>query len=169
MRGVVNKKADVKIMQMAFMLVFVFIFFAFAFMFILKIQSVKMAANYNLIERENSISLVESVANMPELNCDSTRTLCLDEDKISVFSSVSSTYAGLWKIETIRIRKLYPKNEKNIRCPALNCSFYDIFNSGRKNVIENGAFVSICKKSKIDGIAQEICEMGKLSVGITKK
>jgi hypothetical protein len=161
-----NKKADMKIMQMTFMILFVFIFFSFAGLFFLSIQSGKISENFNTLQRESAISSVETIANMPELNCDSSRTMCLDEDKVVTFATISKSYKSFWPVASIKVRKVFPKNTKDIKCPAVNCSYYEVYNSNQTNVVEYGTFVSICKAVRNEGVVQEICELGRLDVGV---
>lgn len=162
----VNKSGDMKIQQMTFMILFVFIFFSFAGLFFVSIQKSKINENYNTLQRESAIASIETISNMPELNCDSTRTLCLDEDKIITFASISKSYKNFWPVASIKVRKVYPKNVKNIKCPAVNCSYYEVYNSNQTDVIEYGTFVSICKAVKNEGVVQEECELGRLDLGV---
>lgn len=162
-----NKHADMKIMQMTFMILFVFIFFAFAGLFFVSIQKTKLVENFNTLQRESAIASAETIANMPELNCDSTRTLCLDEDKIITFSSIARSYRNFWPVASITVRKVYPKNLKDIKCPAANCSYYEIYNSNQTNIMNYGTFVSICKEVAYEGVVQDdICELGRLDIGV---
>jgi hypothetical protein len=163
---VTNKKADMKIQQMTFMILFVFIFFSFAGLFFISIQKGKIAENFNALQRESAISSVETISNMPELNCDSSRTLCLDEDKVITFASISKSYKNFWPVASISVRKVYPKIVKDIKCPAVNCSYYEIYNSGQNDTIKYGSFVSICKAVKSEGVIQQVCELGRLDLGV---
>jgi len=162
----IRKKADMKIQQMTFMILFVFIFFSFAGLFFVSIQQGKLNENFNALQRESAIASVETIANMPELNCDSSRTLCLDEDKIVTFATISKSYKNFWPVASIKVRKVFPKNVKDIKCPAVNCSYYEIYNSNQTNIIEYGTFVSICKAVRNEGVVQEICELGRLDLGV---
>ena len=163
---VLSKKADMKIQQMTFMILFVFIFFSFAGLFFVSIQKGKINENFNTLQRESAISSIETIANMPELNCDSSRTLCVDEDKVITFTTISKSYKSFWPVASIKVRKVFPKNVKDIKCPAANCSYYEVYNSNQTNVVEYGTFVSICKAVRNEGVVQEICELGRLDVGV---
>ena len=162
----INKKADTKIMQMSFMIVFVFIFFAMVLLFFVSMQKGKIAGNYNVLQKETAVASIRTISNMPELNCDSQKSFCLDEDKIIVFSGMSNSYKSFWPVSSITVRKAYPKNPKNIKCPAVNCTYYEVYNSDQTDSISYGAFVSICKKIRDRGVTQEICELGRLEVGV---
>ena len=62
----VNKIADMKIMQMTFMILFVFIFFTFAVLFFVATQSGKITENFNVLQKESAIASIETIANMPD-------------------------------------------------------------------------------------------------------
>lgn len=163
---VLNKKADMKIQQMTFMILFVFIFFSVAGLFFVSIQSARMTQAYNLLQKETAISSIQTIANMPELNCEPSRSFCVDEDKLMVFAGRSGSYGDFWPVASIKVRKAYPKSTKDIKCPAANCTYYEIYNSQQKNIQEYGIFVSICKKLREGGVIQEECEIGRLDVGV---
>lgn len=162
----INKMADMKIMQMTFMILFVFIFFTFAGLFFLTIQSGKITENYNALEKERVMSSTETIANMPELNCDSSRTLCLDEDKIITFTSMSNSYKNFWPVTSIKVTRVFPRGIEGRAYPQSNYSYYSIYDSKQKNIAEYGTFVSVCKVVKTEGVAQEVCELGRLELGI---
>ena len=165
----VNKLGDMRIQQMTFMILFVFIFFSIAGLFFLSIQSTKINQNYNTLQKESATASIETIANMPELNCDSDTTLCLDEDKIASFATISRSYKDFWPVASIKVMKVYPKMLKDKPCPAANCSYYVVYDSNQSNVQEYGTFVNICKAVKIEGVVQEVCELGRLNVGVKIK
>jgi hypothetical protein len=162
----VDKHGDMRIQQMTFMILFVFIFFSIAGLFFLSIQSAKINQGFNLLQKDSAISSIQTIASMPELNCDSTRSLCVDGDKLMIFASSSSSYRDFWPVASIEVRKAYPKKLEDIRCPLANCTYYEVYNSKQTNIQKYGTFVSICKKIKNDGVIQEECEIGRLDVGV---
>jgi hypothetical protein len=164
-----RKRADVRIQQMSFMILFVFIFFSVAALFFLSIHTRGIKENFADLQRETAIASISTISNMPELNCDSSRTLCLDEDKLYVFASHSSDYEEFWPVASIKVRKVFPKQREEIQCPSSNCSFYKIYVSTEKNIQEYGTFVNICKKTNDQGYIQEECGIGRLEVGIKIK
>jgi len=161
-----QKKADMRIQQMTFMILFVFIFFSVAGLFFVSIQSGKMTQAYNLLQKETAISSIQTIANMPELNCEPSRSFCVDQDKLMVFAGSSGSYGDFWPVASIKVRKAYPKSTQDIQCPAANCTYYEIYNSRQTNIQEYGIFVSICRKLRSDGVIQEECEIGRLDVGV---
>lgn len=165
----VTKKADMRIQQMAFMIIFVFIFFSLVGMFFLRIQLSTLKSTKSSLDMDLTISSIETIMNMPELNCGNTSFLCIDEDKVFALSSMSGAYSGLWPISSLEIRKIYPKSDAEITCPAANCTTYKIYDSMQSSSQKYGTFVSLCKKVKRDGIVQDDCTIAKLEVGVKIK
>lgn len=136
-------------------------------LFILMFYSKDLKSGYEAQQINLAIASLETIANMPELNCDSQKSFCLDEDKLIVFSSNAQRYADFWPVAYIKVRKIYPIPEEQIRCPGANCTYFEIFNSNQSSVVGRDTFVSICKKvSRSSGIIENICEIGKLDVGV---
>lgn len=159
-----GKKGQMKIQQMAFMLVAVFLFFALVGLFFFGWQYSELKKSYAESQKEQAITSLKVIAGMAELNCDDSRELCLDEDKIQALSE-SKTYDKIWPVASIKVIKVYPAPEKTIKCPAPNCSYYNVYDSGQKNVEGFSTFVNICKKIKDEAGRYEKCEIGKLILG----
>jgi hypothetical protein len=164
----VNKKADMQIQQMAFMLLFTFIFFAMVGLFLVMFYSKDAKFNYEVQQINLAISSLETIANMPELSCTSQRSFCLDKDKLLVFASNAARYKDFWPVAYIKVRKVYPIPQEQIRCPSADCTYYEIYDSHEQDsVIGRDTFVSICEKvARPSGAIEEICEIGKLDVGV---
>ncbi len=161
-----NKRGDLQIQQMAFMLLFVFIFFAIAGLFFVMFYSKDLKSSYESGQIDLAVSSLETIANMPELNCDSQTSFCLDEDKLYVFASNTERYSEFWPIAYIKVRKVYPSSNLEIRCPNTNCTYYEVYNSNQTSVIGRDTFVSICKRvPKAQGYDNE-CTIGRLDVGV---
>ena len=148
------KRAQLKIQQMAFMILAVFFFFILVGLFFLSWQSRGVKENFEQLQKEQAISSLSVVSDMPELNCDSRESLCIDEDKIYVMSN-SVQYEELWPVESVKIFKIYPVLESFV-----------VYDSGQKNTKEYSTYVSVCKKMKEFGSVYNKCEIGKLVVGV---
>lgn len=161
------KKADMQIQQMAFMIVAVFIFFGLVGIFFINIQIKKLGGNAASLQRDQAISSLQVIADMPELAFKSSETLVLDEDKLRVMSEdFGKNYESLWPVASIDVYKIYPKPEKFIKCPAQNCNHYKIYDNNQTSKQTYSTFVSICSKQKESGSFYERCEIGKLVVGV---
>lgn len=155
----VEKKGDTKIMQMSFMILFVFIFFALVGLFFISYYSKDLTTKYESQQIDLAIASLETIANMPELNCASDREYCLDEDKLLYFSLNSNNYSDFWPVAYVKVIKLYPKN---------STTTYNIYSSPNpsESVIGRDMFVSICKQVRRLGLEYQECSIGKLDVGV---
>jgi len=90
-RGLSNR-GQMKIMQMAFMIVAVFFFFVLVGLFFLSIQFKDVKGSAAQLQRDQAISSLRVIADMPELSYDSGESATLDEDKLKVMSGNFSRY-----------------------------------------------------------------------------
>jgi len=159
-------KAQLKIQQMAFMIVAVFFFFLLIGMAYLSYQFASVKTKYADLQKEEAIRSLETLTNMPELSC-SESFLCIDEDKLYALS-VKGGYDELWPVASIKVYKIYPsfKGSTQVKCPDANCNYYLVYDSGQKSVEEYASFVSLCKKVREGGYTYNKCEIGKLAVGV---
>ena len=161
-----GKKAQYKIQQMAFMILAVVFFFILVGLFFLGWQYKNIKSNAEQLQKEEAISSLRVIADMPELNCNSGRSFCIDEDKLNaLINSSYNSYNDFWPVESIKVYRIYPKFEKEIKCPGLNCNYFAVYDSKKANK-EYAAYVSICKKIKQQGFVYEKCEIGKLLAGV---
>lgn len=161
------KKGQMKIQQMAFMILAVFLFFILVGLFFLNVSFRDLNKGAEQLYKDQAISSLEVIANMPELSYDSRESLTLDEDKLRIMSgNFSSAYEGFWPVASVKAYKVYPKIDKMIKCPALNCNYYEVYDSGQTSVKEYSTYVSICRKVKDVGYVYDRCEIGKLVVGV---
>ena len=162
-----NKSAQMKIMQMVFMIIAVFLFFILVGLFFLAISLKDLKGNAAQLQKEQAISSLETIADIPELNYHSTKAMTLDEDKIKIMTgNFSSDYEQFWPIASIGVYKIYPSFDEVKKCPGIDCNFYEIYNNGQTNVKTYSAFVSICNKVRELGSVYDRCEIGKLVVGV---
>jgi len=161
-----NNKAQMKIQQMAFMILAVFLFFILVGLFFLSIEFRGLRQKAMLLQEESAVSSLKVISDMAEINFDSSETLVLDEDKLRILlGDFGKYYETFWPVSSIKVYKIYPAGEI-IKCPSLNCNYYEIYNSGQKNVKEYSTYVSICRKIKEFSYVYDKCEIGKLVVGV---
>jgi hypothetical protein len=159
--------AQMKIQQMAIMILAVFLFFILAGLFILTIQSRGLFQNYDILQKNKAITSLKSISGMTEFACDFKTHSCLDEDKLLAMAELSRSYSGFWSVSSIEVYKIYPAFSKVIDCPNTNCNHYKIYNSGKNTTLSYSTLISICKKARYDGSPYEVCEIGKLVVGVS--
>tara|TARA_B100001971_G_C18124342_1_gene501197 strand:- start:85 stop:615 length:531 start_codon:yes stop_codon:yes gene_type:complete len=161
-----NKKAQMKIQQMAFMIVAVFFFFILVGLFFLKVQFSGIQKSSAELEKEQAISSLKVIANMQELNCNSRESLCLDKDKIKIMSGeLKELYETFWQIASIKVYLLDTGQTEIISCPALNCNYFEIFDNQQNSSEEYSTYISVCEKIRELGYVYDNCEIAKLVVG----
>ncbi len=157
----VAKRAQFQIQQMAFMIVAVVIFFVLVGMFFLVYQSRNLQGNYEQLQKDEAISSLSVLANIPELSCGS---LCLDLDKVEVMAN--KDYSDFWALGSVKVYQVYPESSSIVKCPAPNCNYWEVYDSGQKNIKEYSTFVSVCRKKSEQGSVYDQCEIGKLVLGV---
>ena len=99
------KKAQLKIQQMAFMLIAVTLFFVLVGMFILTIYVSELKNSAAILDEKNALLLVTKLANSPEFSCGGSfgnlRTNCIDADKVMMLRERISNYENFWDVENI--------------------------------------------------------------------
>jgi hypothetical protein len=163
-----SSRAQMKIMQMAFMLVAVFLFFVLAGLFFLGIQLKDVKGSAAQLQRDQAISSLSVVADMPELNYNARDSNSLDEDKLMVMSggNFSNRYSDFWPVSSVAVYKLWPVANSIKPCPGVGCNYYELYNNEQGNVKTYSSYVSICKRVKESGFVYDRCSVGKLEVGV---
>ncbi len=151
---------------MSFFIIAVFIFFTLVGMFFIGFYFNSLKGSVSTLEKNQAIASLQTIANMPEFNCNSREEFCLDENKLRIMTTYAPLYRDFLPVESIKVYKLYPRQEEQRQCPGVNCSYYVILESTQKNVKEVSTFVSICKKDPRFGYVFDDCEIGKLVVGV---
>ena len=164
-----NKKAQIKIQQMAFMLIAVTLFFVFVGLFMLSIVTSGLKEKANTLEENNAVLLVSKLADSPEFSCGdlfSAKSNCVDADKIMVLKD-NKKYAGFWGVKEIKIEIIYPSQTKKILCTEENfpeCSMIVIYSEDSENKIYKSNFVNLCRKEFVENEIKDKCDIAKLMV-----
>jgi len=165
-----SKKAQLKIQQMAFMLIAVTLFLALVGMVALSfgISSLKNASN--ALEEKNAFLLVSKLSDSPEFSCgkafENQRINCVDSDKAIILKNRISKYGNFWGVSSIELRKIYPPSNTDIDCNLENypeCNKIEILKGTAKASFSN--FVALCRKESSTNGIENKCELAKLIVG----
>jgi hypothetical protein len=168
----VEKKAQLKIQQMAFMLIATTLFFALVGIFALgfKLSGAKGIATS--LQEQNAMMLATRIANSPEFSCGKSfgnQVDCVDFDKVMALTEDVSKYSEFWEISNLEIRKIYP--EGNEICTLENYPNCNRILIGKEEVsgtyIPN--FVSLCRKEVEEGQIYDKCELALIMVAYNKK
>jgi len=161
-----TKKGQMKIQQMAFMLIAVSLFFVVAGMFIILINFSGLKQSARALEEQDALLLVSKIASSPEFSCQEAfgniMTDCIDLDKAMALKENIKDYSGFWGAG-IKIMKVYP-TDINVECTTTNypdCGQITLSSSDQGTGVSN--FVSLCRKVS-DGNIYDKCELGRIIV-----
>jgi len=164
-----SKKAQMKIQQMAFMLIGVFLFFGLVAMIVLTVKISGLKNSVSDLREQNSLLLVTKLASSPEFSCErafgTEKTDCVDLDKVMMLKENIAKYSNFWGVKNIEIRRIYPEN-KNISCTTSiypNCDTIQLMNKASTGY-DKYNYVTLCRKAVYNGKIVNKCEMGILIV-----
>ncbi|MEK6807915.1 MAG: hypothetical protein AABX75_02700 [Nanoarchaeota archaeon] len=155
----VLKRGQLKMQQMAFMILAVFLLFVLVGVFFVSFYSGQIKEKAEIIKKNKAIGIAGLLANSPEFSCGSQ---CVDADRAMILRD-KEIYDELWPVRSIRIYTIYPK-KPIVECTAEsypNCNYFSILNKSEEvKTVES--FISLCKRQ-----GEEIlnCEIGRFVVG----
>lgn len=168
-----KKKSQLKIQEMAFMLMAVVLFFILAFLFFVTIKYRQMYKEAGLIEQEKTLSTVAKLSDTAEFTCG--KTLCIDTDKLIVMKD-RKAYDGFWPwpLTSISVVRIFPtQNQSFVECNKNNypeCNLFKVYDKKSYENIETvSTFVSLCRKEMKNNYVYEKCELGKIVAGFEPK
>jgi len=167
--GKLKDKGQVKIQQMAFMLIALTIFFVLVGLFVLGFNLSKIKGTANELENKNALFLASKLANSPEFSCGNSfgnnKLSCIDLDKVMALKENIEDYDRFWDVANIEIQKIYPVEEEIICTKGNypNCNFIKLREKELSGV-DLYNFVSLCHKEKQGENFYDKCEIGRLMV-----
>lgn len=169
-----SNKAQLKIQEMAFMLLAVVLFFTLVGLFVLTLVYSNLHDEATRINEERTISAVSSLADTPELSCVAAKSNCIDGDKL-VSLLGKQEYAQFWPFSSLKVIQFngLEKNESAlIDCNFANypdCDLYVIYDRHIPNERAIHSFVSLCRKEYENGYVYDHCELAKIIAGTELK
>lgn len=152
---------------MVFMILAVFIFFILVGIFFLTVQMGGIRDSAAQLQKEQAISSIQVISDMPELSFDPTETMTIDEDKLRIMSgSFGDAYDSFWPVVSVEVYKIYPGFGEIIEYPLTNYNYYNVYDSGQASSHKESGFISLCEKRKEAGSVFDRCEIAKLVVGV---
>lgn len=142
-----SKKGQMKIQQMAFMLVAIVIFFSMVALIYFSISMNNLRHKYIELKDSEARELVRKLSGAPELTftADSSCSGCVDFDKAFVLSQrFGGTYSQLVNLEYLSIEKIYPSS--NDPCNAgnyPNCEELVLIDKADDSIATKTAFVAL--------------------------
>lgn len=162
-------RGQIKVQQMAFMLIALTIFFVLVGLFVLGFSLSKINNTAEDLESKNALLLVSKLADSPEFSCGNSfgnnKLSCVDLDKVIALKKNIGDYDKFWGVANIEIQTIYPAGEEVI-CTLGNYPDCNLIRLREKEII--GAdlynFVSVCHKERDAGRFYDKCELGRLMV-----
>ncbi|PIN90241.1 hypothetical protein COU57_03985 [Candidatus Pacearchaeota archaeon CG10_big_fil_rev_8_21_14_0_10_32_14] len=174
-----RRLGQLKIQQMAFMLIAIMIFFVLIGMFFMVYQVSNLRAKATELEEQNARKLISKLANSPEFSCGRSfrdgEVDCVDFDKLMILKDQSKNYGDFWGVAEIQIEKIYPKLLSNVTCSFQNypnCRDITIYNEkvNKKSYVTN--YVALCRKdiyNREETKNIEVCELAKIKIRYENK
>jgi len=169
-----TKKAQLKIMEMSFMLLAVFLFFVLVGLFGLTIFYSNLKDKATKIDEERTLSALSSIGDSPELSCIAGKSNCIDGDRlISMINN--KKYEKFWPFSSLKVIKFsgFNKNETELNeCTFANypdCDLFIIYDKKVSNERAISSFVAFCRKEYENGYTYDKCELAKIIAGTKLK
>tara|TARA_Y100000310_G_scaffold324932_1_gene387574 strand:+ start:479 stop:997 length:519 start_codon:yes stop_codon:yes gene_type:complete len=155
-------KGQLKIQQMAFVLVATIIFFALVFLFYSVVRFSSLEDDVESLREQEIIETIRQISATAEFSW--TRedcASCIDMDKVLMLKE-REAYQGFWKkIPLLQIERVYPRHGGQ-ECTKQNypeCDFITIIEE-ETNLVARSSFVSLCRYEP--GESYYKCELGKI-------
>jgi hypothetical protein len=164
-----KNKAQIKIQEMAFMLVAVFFFFILAGLFVFSVFYLNAIKEANKIKEFKTLSSITNLANSPEFNCVDLKSNCVDSDKLITLID-RKIYKNFWQFSSLKVVKesAFNKTEdKMIKCNSENypdCDVFLIYDNKIKNERLISSYVALCRAEYAEGYYEK-CEIAELIAG----
>lgn len=156
-----NLRGQLKIQQMAFVLVALVVFFGIVALFYFSFTLSNLRGDVSSLQEEEAKELVRKLASSPEFSFSSQCTNCIDLDKIMALNSRQS-YKEFWNLDFLQIERIYPESQKKECEKSIypDCNTITII-SKEKFGSPKTAFVSLCRWEQQKG-GYIKCELGRI-------
>jgi len=154
------KKGQMKIQEMAFVLLAIIIFFAMVVLVYLSIRLSSLKEDVGTQKEEAAREIVRKLSDIPEFSW-ADCSGCVDADKIFALKDMQA-YKGLWDMDYLMVEKIYPNATKR-ECNRANypdCTTITVINSTKNFGTPTSAFVALCRFDATGDYTR--CELGKI-------
>lgn len=164
-----NKKSQLKIQEMSFMIVAVLLFFIFAGLFALSIFYTNLSKSATESAEARTLSAISNLAASPEFSCVDSKPNCVDGDKLMSLVG-RRNYAEFWPFSSLKVIKISALNKtesERVECTISNypeCEVFIVYDDKVEEDITS-SFVALCIVQKEDNIAYKKCELALLAAG----
>lgn len=151
-----NKQGQMKIQEMAFVLVAVVFLGGILLLFFARFQIGAIQKTATEIRELRTITMLRIIASLPELSCKG-EAVCIDQDKLNVFNTkpdIRAKYSALWQssnIFNITVEEAYPKTTPR------NYIIYS--KPTTQNTVTYSTFIPLCTETQ-----HKQCKIAKIKV-----
>lgn len=152
-----NKKAQLKIQQMAFVLVAIVVFFALVSLIYFSVRINVLKKQVVNLEDEKAKEIVQKLSSIPELKWENDCSSCIDLDKALILKN-RTVYKDFFGLDYLAFEVLYPsKTDRECTFGNYpNCKWVTLAKTGEFTATT--AYVSLCRFDQSMG--SEKCELG---------
>ncbi len=147
------KRGQLKIQEMAFVLVAVIVLFGIVLIFFSKFQLGLIQQSAGDIRTKQAINMLHTIAALPELRCsEGSESNCIDQAKLEGLMKIKSNYYEIWKnsfLTKVQIERFYPQGDK-----------YVLYSSSSEKSVSYSTYIPLCKQQE----SQLNCSIGKITV-----
>jgi len=160
----INRKGQLKIQQMAFVLIAIMIFFALVAIFYFSIRLANLQESAGDLGEREAREVVRKLATSPEFgllskkDCDN----CIDLDKLIVLKD-RVAYQGFWNLDYLAVERIYPNGTGECTLGSYrDCSRTTIIEKTEDFGAVSETFVSLCYWGQGGGSGFVKCEIGRI-------
>ncbi len=158
-----SKKGQMKVQEMAFVLIAIILFFGMVALVYFSIRLSSLKEDVTSIREQSAKELSRKLADIPEFSwTSSTCSGCIDLDKVLVMKD-RAAYKGFWDLDYLMVERVFP-NKTAVECTRANypeCGKITLINNTKYFGSPATAFVALCRIEPSKG-GYTKCEMGKI-------
>ena len=167
-----QKKAQLKIQEMAFFLVAIVLFFILVGLFVLSMVFSNLGKGASSIAEERTLSSITNLADSAEFSCGKPN--CVDADKIMGLMQ-NRDYEDFWPFSSLKVLTSsgFDKPESEmIKCSQTNypdCDLFEVYDKNVENERAISNFVALCRIEIENTYPYKRCEIARLVAGTKLK
>ena len=164
-----NKKSQVRMQEMAFMLVGVIMFFVFVGLFGFAVLFNMLRNDAQITAENNALAAVKNLAGSPEFYCATSKTNCVDADKAMALSNDPNymKFYSFSRLEIIKSSAFKKSQDEMVKCTMANypdCEDIVIYDKNVKYEKSVSSYVALCRVERENDANYQKCELAKLVV-----
>jgi hypothetical protein len=166
-----GEKSQIKVQEMAFMLIGVFLFFGLVALFAFMVIGSSIQKEALRIREENTLAAITNLADSPEFVCSGySKINCVDFDKALAVSQ-NQKYKNFWTFSSLEIQRLsaFSKDKNDMTLCTIenypNCERLIIYDKKVPEEDKVISFVALCYIENEETSIYQKCDVAKLVAG----